>query len=88
MADEQGRGHRKIVPRKHLSALEKLAEMRKSGVKREDRFDVAEEAPVYDEMNDAEYAKMAQKWREEGGEPGWSAAGCRRLCRRNICNPR
>ncbi|KAI3432425.1 hypothetical protein D9Q98_003979 [Chlorella vulgaris] len=68
MADEQGRGHRKIVPRKHLSALEKLAEMRKSGVKREDRFDVAEEAPVYDEMNDAEYAKMAQKWREEGGD--------------------
>lgn len=49
------------------SALEELAELRKSGAKRVDRFEVKEEDDVYDVVDEAEYAKLVQKRREEGG---------------------
>ncbi|PRW60975.1 DNA polymerase alpha catalytic subunit [Chlorella sorokiniana] len=49
------------------SALQELAELRKSGGKRVDRFELKEEEAVYDVVDDAEYAKLVQKRREEGG---------------------
>ena len=68
-----GRGQRQaaVVGRggvKVKSALQELAEARKSGAKRSDRFDVKDEEAVYDMVDDAEYAKIVQKRREEGGE--------------------
>jgi DNA polymerase alpha subunit A len=71
MEGQQGRGKRTIVPRggvKVKSALDELAELRKTGGKRVDRFEVREEEAVYDVVDDAEYAKLVQKRREEGGE--------------------
>ena len=68
---EEGRGKREIKPRggqKFRSALEELAELRKSGAKRVDRFELKEEDAVYDVVDDAQYAKIVQKRREEGGE--------------------
>ena len=52
------------------SALQELAELRKSGGKRVDRFELKEEEAVYDVVDDAEYAKLVQKRREEGGAWG------------------
>ncbi len=52
---------------KAKSALAELAELRKSGAKRADRFEVKEEAAVYDVVDEDEYAKLVQKRREEGG---------------------
>lgn len=49
------------------SALEELAELRKSGAKRVDRFELKEEDDVYDVVDETEYAKLVQKRREEGG---------------------
>lgn len=59
---QNGRGGKKVK-----SALEELAELRKSGAKRVDRFEVKEEADIYDVVDEAEYAKLVQKRREEGG---------------------
>lgn len=53
------------------SALQELAELRKSGGKRVDRFELKEEEAVYDVVDDAEYAKLVQKRREEGGAWAW-----------------
>lgn len=53
---------------KAKSALQELAELRKSGGKRLDRFETKEEEDVYDVVDDQEYAKLVQKRREEGGE--------------------
>lgn len=52
------------------SALQELAELRKSGGKRVDRYELKEEEAVYDVVDDAEYAKLVQKRREEGGAWG------------------
>lgn len=68
--DDSGRGKRQVVPRgghKAKNALAELAELRKSGAKRADRFEVKEEQAVYDVVDEAEYAKLVQKRREEGG---------------------
>ena len=69
---EEGRARRTAatLPRggvKVKSALEQLAELRKTGAKRVDTFEVREEEAVYDVVDDAEYAKLVQKRREEGG---------------------
>ena len=57
------------------SALQELAELRKSGGKRVDRFELKEEEAVYDVVDDAEYAKLVQKRREEGGAWAEDAGG-------------
>lgn len=49
------------------SALQELAELRKSGAKRVDRYELKEEEAVYELVEEAEYAKLVQKRREEGG---------------------
>ncbi|PSC73303.1 DNA polymerase alpha catalytic subunit [Micractinium conductrix] len=59
---QNGRGGKKVK-----SALAELAELRASGAKRVDSFEVREEEAVYDEMDEAQYAKLVKKRREEGG---------------------
>ncbi len=74
--EEGGRARRAVVQNgrggvKVKSALQELAELRKSGAKRVDRFELKEEEAVYDVVDDAEYAKLVQKRREEGGGCPW-----------------
>ena len=57
-----GRGGAKVK-----SALQELAELRRSGGKRADLFEVKEEEAVYDVVDEAEYAKIVAQRREEGG---------------------
>ena len=58
------------------SALQELAELRKSGAKQVDRYELKEEEAVYDVVGEDEYAKLVQKRREEGGAwPGGCWAG-------------
>lgn len=74
------------------SALEELAELRKSGAKRVDRFELKEEDAVYDVVDETEYVKLVQKRREEGG--AWlgfrgvtislQQRGCARVKRRDL----
>ena len=52
---------------KARNALAELAEMRKSGAKRADRFEIKEEAAVYDMVDEDEYAKIVKKRFEDGG---------------------
>ena len=52
---------------KFKNALQELAELRKTGGRRADSFDVKEEDAVYDEVDEDQYAKIVQKRREEGG---------------------
>ena len=69
MADE-GRGRRQVGRKggaQAKSALAELAELRKSGAKRADRFEIKEEAAVYDVVDEEQYAQLVQKRREEGG---------------------
>ena len=71
---EEGRGARRAVVQngrgglKVRSAIQELAELRKTGGKRVNNFELKEEEAVYDEVDDAEYAKLVAKRREEGGE--------------------
>lgn len=58
----EGRGGKKVK-----NALAELAELRKSGGKRANTFELKEEEAVYDEVDDEEYARIVQKRREEGG---------------------
>jgi DNA polymerase alpha subunit A len=58
----EGRGGKKVK-----NALAELAELRKSGGKRANTFELKEEEAVYDEVDDDEYARIVQKRREEGG---------------------
>ena len=58
-----GRGGKKFK-----NALAELAELRKSGGKRADNYEVREEENVYDEVDEDEYARIVQKRREEGGK--------------------
>jgi DNA polymerase alpha subunit A len=52
--------------KKFKSALEELRELKKSGKRRVDAYEVREEDDVYDEVNEDEYARLVQKRREEG----------------------
>ena len=71
---EEGRGARRAVVQngrgglKVRSAIQELAELRKTGGKRVNNYELKEEEAVYDEVDDAEYAKLVAKRREEGGE--------------------
>ena len=79
---EEGRSKRAIVPRgghKFKSALDKLKELKKSGAKQVDSFELREEEAIYDELDAAGYAKLVQKRREEGGAHCWGSAACRQL---------
>lgn len=58
----EGRGGKKFK-----NALAELAELRKSGGKRANTYEIKEEDAVYDEVDDEEYARIVQKRREEGG---------------------
>eukprot|EP00889_Picochlorum_renovo_P005129 jgi/Picre1/32159/NNA_007505.t1 len=53
--------------KKFRNALDELRELKKSGKKRVDEYEVQEEDNVYDEVNEDEYARIVQKRREEGG---------------------
>ena len=55
-------------PSKAANALAKLAELRKSGGRRVDSFELTEEATVYDELAEEDYSELVTKRREEGGE--------------------
>ena len=68
----EGRARRKSVAdgrggKKFKNALAELSELRKSGKKRADVYEVREEEAVYEEVNEDEYARIVQKRREEGG---------------------
>ena len=70
--EEGGRAKRAVVTNgrggvRVRSALQELAELRKSGGKRVDTYELKEEEAVYDEVDEADYAKLVQKRREEGG---------------------
>lgn len=58
-----GRGGVKVK-----SALQELAELRKSGGKRADNYEYQDEEDVYDMVDEDEYARIVQKRREEGGK--------------------
>lgn len=58
-----GRGGKKFK-----NALAELAELRKTGGKRADKYELKEEEAVYDEVDEDEYARIVQKRREEGGK--------------------
>ena len=49
------------------NALAELKELRQSGGKRADNYELKEEEDVYDEVDDEAYARIVQKRREEGG---------------------
>jgi hypothetical protein len=57
-----GKGGKKVK-----NALAELAELRRTGGRRADTYEVEEEADVYDEVDEVEYARIVQKRREEGG---------------------
>lgn len=56
------------VGSKAKQALAELAALRRSGTKRVDTFEVEEETPVYDVVDEEQYAKIVKKRRDEGGE--------------------
>ncbi|KAK9810187.1 hypothetical protein WJX72_006462 [[Myrmecia] bisecta] len=76
---------------KAKNALAELAELRRTGGKRANQYEVAEEEAVYDEVDEEDYALLVSKRREEGGgfieddnglgyadigeEEDWGAAG-------------
>lgn len=72
MDDELGRGRRATAGTRRggaekKSALQKIQELRQGG-RQLDNFELREEADVYETLDDAEYAKLVAKRREEGGE--------------------
>lgn len=68
---DECRSKRQVAPRgglKARSALAELAELRKSGARRADAYEIKEEEAVYDVVDEAQYSKLVQKRREEGGD--------------------
>ncbi|KDD73436.1 hypothetical protein H632_c2178p0, partial [Helicosporidium sp. ATCC 50920] len=55
------------VGSKAKGALAELAELRKSGQKRADVYEVKEEEAVYDIVDETKYAEIVQKRRDAGG---------------------
>ncbi len=69
---EGGRARRQVQVdgrggKKAKNALAELQELRKSGGKRMDKYELKEEEAVYDEVDEDAYARIVQKRREEGG---------------------
>ena len=60
-AAAQGRGGAKVK-----NALAELAELRKTGGKRADRYEYEEEEAVYDMVDEQEYAQLVRQRREAG----------------------
>ncbi|KAK2077328.1 hypothetical protein QBZ16_004962 [Prototheca wickerhamii] len=70
MDSDSSRGKRPAQGRvgsRAKQALAELAALRKSGAKRVDTFEVEEEKPVYDLVDEDQYAKIVKKRRDEGG---------------------
>ena len=64
---DSSRGKRAKPVNKAKSALEELAELRRTGGKRVATYEVEEETAVYDVMDDDEYSKFAAQRRDEAG---------------------
>lgn len=65
---DSGRGKRAKPVNKAKSALEELAELRRTGGKRVTNYELEEEANVYDVMDDDEYSKFTARRRDEAGD--------------------
>ncbi len=57
------------VGAKSKQALAEIIALRKSGARRVDTFEVKEEEPVYDVVDEDQYAQIVKKRRDEGGAP-------------------
>ena len=66
MSDSRARRAPKPVS-KAKTSLAQLAELRRTGAKRVHNFELKEEAAVYDEVHEHDYAKLVQDRREEAG---------------------
>ena len=81
MADRSKRTVRKHGQSKAAAALAQLAELRRTGKKQADLYELKEEEDLYDEVDEDEYAKRIAKEREEGD--GMSLEIARRFCKPN-----
>ena len=68
MADRTKREVKKHGQIKAANALAQLKELRATGKKHADVYQLKEEEAVYDEVEEEEFAKMVSKRREEGGK--------------------
>ena len=68
MVDRTKREVKKHGQSKAANALAQLKELRATGKKHADVYQLKEEEAVYDEVEEEEFAKMVSKRREEGGE--------------------
>ena len=55
-------------PNRARANLAKLAELKRSGRKQVDAYEIKEEQAVYDLLADDEYAELVQDRREKGGQ--------------------
>lgn len=81
MADRSKRTVRKHGQSKAAGALAQLAELRRTGKKQADLYELKEEEDLYDEVDEDEYAKRIAKEREEGD--GMSLEIARKSCKPN-----
>jgi DNA polymerase alpha subunit A len=67
--EESGRSKRSAAgPRKACGALQQLQELRRTKTKQASVYEIKEEAPVYDVVDDDDYADIVAKRRREGGQ--------------------
>ena len=62
--------------KKFKDALSQLRELKATGRRRVDAYEVVEEEDVYDEVNEDDYARLVQKRREEGTRARISSRPC------------
>jgi len=62
--------------KKFKDALSQLRELKSTGRRRVDAYEVVEEEDVYDEVNEDDYARLVQKRREEGTRAWISSRAC------------
>ena len=60
--------------KKFRDALSSLRELKATGRRRVDAYEVVEEEDVYDEVNEDDYARLVQKRREEGTRVRFSSS--------------
>lgn len=68
--EEEGRSRRVVRPGKAAGALARLAELRRTGAKHVDAFEVKEEQAVFDTVAEDEYADIVAKRRGDAGACG------------------
>ena len=68
MVDRTKREVKKHGQSKAANALAQLKELRATGKKHADVYELKEEDAVYDEVEEEEFARMVSKRREEGGK--------------------